>query len=182
VADPTWNRFRAEALADWVNQDAAAFRSVAGEGAFVAVDYLETAGADMRNRNGDSATFLARLTAATIVQVNWHWHLGTRSTNHVAYRNVRSVMEKMKRPWAIAEHMTLNGSDFRPAEVPALVRSTLRHGTRLGWEFVNVAPGSRDRFALYNDDWSPKPLIAEVDNHWERWMDEARSADRNGSR
>ena len=174
VNHPTWNRFRAEALADWVNGDAAAFRSVAGADAYVAVDYLETGGGEMRNRNGDSVAFLTQLTAATVVQVNWHWHLGTRSTNHVAYRNVRAAMAKTRRQWAICEHMTLNGSDFRPAEVAHLLRSTLRHGTRIGWEFVNVAPSSGDPFALYNDDWSPKPLMAEVDRRWEQWLNEVR--------
>ena len=38
--DPTWNRFRAESLADWVNGDAAAFREAAGRDALVAVDFL----------------------------------------------------------------------------------------------------------------------------------------------
>ena len=27
-------------------------------------------------------------------------------------------------------------------------------------------------FALYNDDWSPKPLIAVVDEQWENWLKE----------
>jgi hypothetical protein len=171
VNDPTWNRFRAESLSDWVGEDAAAFRSVAGRGAYVAVDYLETGGPEMRNRNGDSRIFLEHLRGITVIQVNWHWHLGTRRTNEVAYRNVRAAIDK-GRQWAVSEHMTLNGSDFRPAEASALLRSTLRNGSGLGWEFVNVGPGTRDPFTVYNDDWSPKPLIAEVDNHWAEWMRE----------
>ena len=68
--------------------------------------------------------------------------------------------------------MTLNGSDYQPADVPAILRSALAEGTGFGWEFVNVAAASGDRFALYHDDWSPKPLMAEVDDHWPRWQEE----------
>lgn len=182
VKDPTWNRFRAEALADWVSEDAAAFRSVAGPDAYVAADYLETAGPEMANRNGDSRVFLERLRGINVIQVNWHWHLGTRRTNEVAYRNVREAMARNHQNWAIAEHMTLNGSDFRPDEVPALLRSTLRNGTGLGWEFLNAAPSSADPFSIYNDDWSPKPLIAEVDNHWAEWMREVEAMPAPGKR
>lgn len=173
IHHPTWNRFRAEALADWVSEDAASFRSVAGADAYVAMDYLETAGPEMPNRNGDSRIFLEHLRGISVVQVNWHWHLVTRSTNEVAYRNLREVMAKGGRDWAISEHMTLNGSDFRPEEVPALLRSTLKNGTGLGWEFVNVCASSADPFSLYRDDWSAKPLMAQVDDHWTEWVREA---------
>lgn len=180
VKNPVWNRFRAEALADWVNGDAAAFRSVAGKDAYVAVDYLETAAPDMMFRNGDSIAFLMQLDSANVIQVNWHWHLGLRNTNEVAYRNVRQVMQRTGRDWAIMEHMTLNGSDFKPAEVADLLRSTLRNGTCLGWEFVDTAPHSTNSFCHYNDDWTPKPLIAEVDNRWEEWVEEIRAEAESG--
>ncbi|MBN2308534.1 MAG: beta-galactosidase [Candidatus Hydrogenedentes bacterium] len=169
--DPVWSRFRAEALADWVNGDAAAFRRVAGEDAWIAVDYLETGGPEMPNRNGDSMTFLERLTGVNILQVNWHWHVGRRAPNEVAYRNVAAI----GRDWAVAEHMTLNGSDYRPEEVPAMLRNTLERGTRFGWEFVNLGPGTNAPFSLYNDDWTPKPLMAEVDGRWDAWMAEVRA-------
>ncbi|HSV72305.1 MAG TPA: beta-galactosidase [Chthonomonadales bacterium] len=181
VRDATWNRFRAEALAEWVNGDAAAFRSVAGRDAYIAVDYLETAGPEMVFRNGDSLVFLENLTSATVIQVNWHWHLGTRSPNELAYRNLREVMARTRRRWAISEHMTLNGSDFQPQEVPALLRATLERGSLLGWEFVSVGPNTADPFSLYRDDWSPKPLIAEVDDRWDSWMQEVRAAWRRRS-
>jgi len=71
--------------------------------------------------------------------------------------------------------MTLNGSDFRPKDVGDILRSTFVHGTRFGWEFVSVSRSTGDKFALYNDDWSPKPLIAEVDNKWDAWIDAVRS-------
>jgi len=77
---PVWLRFRAESLADWVNQDAAAFRAVAGRDAYIAVDYLETCGSEMPRRNGNSVQFLEALTSADIIQpkplmaeVDDHW-------------------------------------------------------------------------------------------------------------
>lgn len=176
-ASPVWKRFRAESLADWVNGDAAAFRDVAGPDAWIAVDYLETCGDDMANRNGDSVLFLERLTCANIVQVNWSWNLAARSPNLCAYRNVHEVMKRTGRDWAVSEHMTLNGSDFGPAEVPAILRNTLRNGTHFGWEFVSLSPATDNSFALYNDDWSPKPTIAVVDEQWDRWMDERKNAE-----
>jgi hypothetical protein len=171
IKHPVWNRFRAEALAGWINGDMAAYREVAGEDAWVAVDYLETGGPEMPNRLGDSLTFLKALGDVNILQVNWHWHNGTRSPNMVAYDNVR----KANRDWAVSEHMTLNGSDYRPEEVEAMLLNTLRQGTRFGWDFVNLLPSSSDPFTLYNDDWSPKPLIAEVDGRWEYWMEQVRA-------
>lgn len=172
LAHPVWLRFRAESLADWVNKDAAAFRAAAGQDAYVAVDYLETCAGNMPRRTGNSVRFLESLTGADIIQVNWHWHLGKREGNACAYANVRDVMRRMKRPWAISEHMTLNGSDFKPEDVPALLRHALAEGTGYGWEFVNVAASTRAAFALYNDDWTPKPLMAEVDDHWPAWLAE----------
>lgn len=174
---PIWNQFRAEALADWVNQDAAEYRAVAGPQAYVAVDYLETDGPEMANRNGDSLMFLRHLTSADIIQVNWHWSLTTRGPNYGAYRNVWQVMGETGRRWAVTEHMTLNGSDYTPKEVAPMLENTLVHGTRFGWEFVNVAPKSKDSFALYKNDWSPKPLIAVVDQNWEYWLHRVREVE-----
>jgi len=170
--DPVWLRFRAESLAAWVSGDAAAFRAVAGADAYVAVDYLETSGPEMSRRNGDSVRFLTAIEGANIIQVNWHWHLGNRAPHRAAYANVRQVMATTGRDWAVAEHMTLNGSDYRPDEAAAMLRNALASGTGYGWEFVNVAPASGDPFSLYQDDWSPKPLIAVVDDHWDDWQKE----------
>ncbi|MBA3846359.1 MAG: beta-galactosidase [Planctomycetes bacterium] len=181
--DPVWNRFRALALAAWVSGDAKAFRDAGGTG-FVAIDYLETGGGEMRFRNGDSLSFLTALTGVDIIQVNWHWHLASRAANAVAYDTVTAAeAERAKatpapRPWAVMEHMTLNGQDYRPDEVAAMLRNTLARGTLLGWEFVNVAPRSADAFACYHDDWSPKPLIAEVDGKWPQWLAEIEIAAR----
>ena len=171
-SDPIWLRFRAESLADWVNGDAAAFRDVAGADAYIAVDYLETGNATMPRRNGDSVRFLEAVTCADIIQVNRHWRTDLKGPNECAYRTVWDVKERLGRPWAISEHMTLNGSDYDPADVPAMLRNALAQGTGFGWEFVNVAASSGAKFALYNDDWSPKPLMAAVDDHWPQWQQE----------
>jgi hypothetical protein len=175
LEDPTWNRFRAEWLAAWVNGDADAFRGVAGDDIYIAVDYLETCGPDMRNRNGDSLTFLRYLTSANIIQVNWHWHVAQRAPNQCAYDNVRRIMKETGRDWAITEHMTFNGSDYAPHFAEDMLRNTLRQGTQFGWEFTNVAP-SDEPFSLYNPDWSPKPLIKIVDDRWDLWIQEIRAA------
>ncbi|MCE9632063.1 MAG: beta-galactosidase [Planctomycetia bacterium] len=171
-ADPVWLRFRAESLADWVNGDAAAFRAAAGADAYVAVDYLETCDSSMPRRNGNSVRFLESLTCADIIQVNWHWRSGKQTANVCAYHNVRDVMQRLGREWAVTEHMTLNGSDYKPEQVPGILRSTLAQGTGFGWEFVNLSASARDPFSLYNDDWSPKPLMAEVDTPWTQWQQE----------
>jgi hypothetical protein len=176
LADPAWNRFRAEWLADWVNGDAAAYRDVAGKDAHVAVDYLETCGKDMRNRNGDSMTFLRHLTAPNILQVNWTWRVRERKPNQCAYDHVKQVMRETGRDWAVTEHMTINGSDYRTEDMPALLRNTIRQGSGFGWEFVSVTPDSKSNFACYNSDWSPKAQIRVVDENWDRWMAEMRAA------
>jgi hypothetical protein len=174
VADAVWNRFRAEWLAEWVNEDAAVFRGVAGEGAYVAVDYLETCGEEMRNRNGDSRTFLRALTSANIIQVNWHWHVSKRSPNQCAYDNVRLVMREMGREWAITEHMTINGSDYRVDDMEPLLLNTIEQGTGFGWEFTNVA-ASAEAFSVYDEAWRPKAQMAVVDEQWERWQEAVRA-------
>lgn len=171
LEDPLWLRFRAESLADWVNQDAQVYRDVAGDQAYIAVDYLETDGDEMPQRNGDSRLFLRNLTAADIIQVNWHWNLATKSTNLAAYQNVKEIAEQTGRDWVVTEHMTMNPVDFRdPDKVPAILESTLEHGSLFGWEFVNVKPSTEDPFAMYFDDWSPKPVMAAVDERWGHWQ------------
>jgi hypothetical protein len=166
----TWLRFRAESLANWVNENAAAFRAVAGKDAYIAVNYLETCGDEMPRRYGNSLRFLEELTGADIIQLNCHRHHEKQSPNACAYRNVKDAMKRKNRSWAISEHMTLNGSDYKPENVPAILRSALAEGTGFGWEFVNVSASSKDPFALYNDDWSPKPVMAELDSRWSEWL------------
>ena len=79
----------------------------------------------------------------------------------------------LKRDWSITEHMTFNGSDFvsfKNSELEAILENTLIQGTRFGWEFVSVTNNSNSNFSLYNNDWSPKPVIKFVDEYWGYWL------------
>jgi hypothetical protein len=172
VADKHWNCFRAQSLARWVNEDAAAFQAVAGKDACIAVDYLETCGPDMRNRNGDSLTFLRELTCASIIQVNWHWNANLHQPNTCAYKNIRQVMRETNRDWAITEHMTINGTDYVPEDMENLLRNTIRNSTQFGWEFVDVSP--KGEFSVYGENWQPKPTMKVVDDRWVEWLKEIR--------
>ena len=168
--DPQWNRFRAYSLASWVNGDARAIRSIVGDNALIAVDYLETGGTEMYRRNGDSMTFLRGLDRVDILQCNWHWQNATHRPFDLAYDNARSLITA--KGWAIAEHMTLNGR-FPAADTERVLQHTLAAGNRLGWEVVNARPSSGDRFATYNTDWSPKPMVAPLDQNHALWMSRA---------
>ena len=184
----TWNRFRAEWLANWINGDAQAFRDVAGEDAWIAVDYLDADECTMSRRCGDPITFLRHLTAPNIIQVNWTWHIQDRKPNLKAHRRVRQVMEETGRDWAITEHMTINGTDYYPHEMEALLRNTIEQSTHFGWEFVDIVADRDDpkvpegtvrpgafkpiHFSVYGPDWKPKPSMAVVDDNWDSWMAE----------
>lgn len=185
--DPVWNQFRAEWLAHWVNGDAAAFRQATGPDAWVACDYLDAEEDTMVKRCGHPETFLQGLSGIDILQVNWTWHYHDRCPNLKAYHRVRKVMEERGREWAVTEHMTINGTDYRQEEMDALLRNTLENGSCFGWEFVDVAadsdspsvpagevlPGSYKpaHFSVYDADWRPIPPMAEVDERWDEWME-----------
>ena len=82
-------------------------------------------------------------------------------------------MRGKKNDWAISEHMTFNGSDFlhfSEFELKNILENTLKQGTRFGWEFVSVIPERSDSFSLYNNDWSPKRVMAFVDDYWGYWL------------
>ena len=178
VENEDWNVFRAQFLADWVNGDAAAFREVAGEDAYIAVDYLDAEENSMKKRLGNPEAFLAHLTAPNIIQVNWTWFFPSNSPNQKAYDRVREASKTYGRDWAITEHMTFNGSDFShysEDELRQILLNTLMQDTRFGWEFVSVGASTAGSFSLYNDDWTPKPVIAVVDRHWDEWMAKVRA-------
>jgi hypothetical protein len=186
ICDPVWNRFRAEWLAAWVCGDAAAFRAGAGDDVWVASEYLDADEPSMLARCGDPVVFLTGLETIDIIQVNWHWHLGTRAPNLKAYQRVKNAMELTGRDWAITEHMTINGTDYRFEEMHELLVSTIRNGTQFGWEFVDIAadPDGPDiaegsvrlgdfkpaHFSVYDRDWNPKPAMSMVDDNWDYWM------------
>lgn len=168
-----WNKFRAQFLAKWVNDDATAYREIAGEGAYVAVDYLDAGVTEQIRRDGDPIEFLTHLTAPNIIQINWTWYFPTNSINQKAYDRVWGVINNTDRDWAVAEHMTFNGSDFTRYSqqyLEAILINTLNQGTRFGWEFVTVSNDSKGSFSLYNDDWSPKSVIKLVDDNWGYWL------------
>ena len=172
IKNPTWNKFRAQSLAAWVNSEAEAYRSVAGSSAYVAVDYLDAIESVQMNRVGDPIEFLTHLTSPNIIQVNWHWHLGTKSPNQKAYDRVWQVKNSTQRDWAITEHMTFNGSDYDYSDnyLKKVLSNTLYQGTRFGWEFVNVINRTTDDFCVYNDNWTPKNTIKMVDQNWGYWL------------
>lgn len=173
VKNKTWNLFRAQFLAKWVNDDAAAYREIAGEKAYVAVDYLDANEKEQMARDGDPVEFLTHLTGVDIIQVNWTWYFPSNSPNQKAYDRVHQVNEATGRNWAVTEHMTFNGSDFvnySNDELHKILENTLQQGTRFGWEFVSVTNSSKGSFSLYNDDWSPKRVIEYVDRYWGYWL------------
>lgn len=172
VSNPVWNKFRAQYLASWVNGDAEAIRSVAGKDARIAVDYLDAGESSMMLRCGIPEEFLRSLTCANIIQVNWHWYFPERKPNDKAYERVHKIMAETGRDWAITEHMTFNGSDygFSTEVLDAVLENTLHQGTRFGWDFTNTFNRNTDAFSLYNNDWSPKRTIKNVDDNWGYWM------------
>ncbi len=179
MENETWNKFRAQFLAKWVNEDAAAYREIAGEDAYVAVDYLDAGEYVQVNRDGNPLEFLTALTSPCIIQVNWTWYFPTNTPNQKAYDRVRQVISETGRDWCISEHMTFNGSDFNgysTTQLENILENTLKNGTQLGWEFTNVLNNSTGSFDLYNDDWSPKRVISLVDNYWGYWMEKVEAA------
>lgn len=173
VTNDIWNKFRAQFLAKWVNDDAAAYREIAGEKAYIAVDYLDANEEEQYLRMGDPVEFLTHLTAANIIQVNWTWYFPDNKPNQKAYDRVHQVKRTTGRDWAITEHMTFNGSDFvnfRDSELEKILENTLSQGTRFGWEFVSVTNDTSGSFSLYNNDWSPKRVIKFVDQYWGYWL------------
>ena len=178
--DATWNRFRAQALAAWIDGDAAAIRSVVGAQALIAVDYVETgtqndaAGKPMWHRNGDSMTFLNALSGASILQVNWHWYPPTHTPFDVGYDNARSLQGA--KGWAISEHQTIAGEWFTGQDVPALLDHSLAEGNRFGWEIVDFANSDRYQMPIYHDDWTPKPQVAGFDCAHDEYMGKAYAA------
>jgi hypothetical protein len=173
IENKTWNKFRAQFLAKWVNGDAAAYREVAGQNSYVAVDFLDAEESTTRSRNGDPVEFLSHLTAPNIIQVNWHWYFPSNEPNQKAYDRVWGVMRDKERDWAVSEHMTFNGTDFNrytDEELKKILLNTLKQGTRFGWEFVSVGNGGS--FSLYGEEWKPKRVMKMVDENWDYWLNE----------
>lgn len=175
VKNETWNKFRAQWLAEWINGDIEAYRSVAGPDAYVGVDYLDASEASQIRRTGEPLEFLKHITGHNVImQVNWHWNFIDDMPNQKAYDRVWEISEKYGKNWVISEHMTMNGKDYNKYDddqLREIMENTLEQGTRFGWEFVHVTNRSHDEFSMYNDDWSPKRVIKFVDDHWGYWLD-----------
>ena len=183
IKNPVWNKFRAQFLAKWVNDDANAYREIAGEKAYIAVDYLDAREDIQYLRMGDPIEFLTHLACANIIQVNWSWYFPGNRPNQKAYDRVWQVIRENNRDWAVTEHMTFNGSDFvnyGSSQLEKILENTLSQGTRFGWEFVTISPDSGDSFSLYNDDWTPKRVMAVVDDNWGYWVQKAREQESRG--
>lgn len=186
IHDPCWNLFRSHWLADWVNNDARAYREGFGEKpVWIASDYLDANEKTMDARLGNPMNFLLHLVEPDILQVNWTWHFDDRVPNAKAYARVHEIMNATNRDWVITEHMTINGTDYHPHEMEALLTNTIENSTNFGWEFVDIAVDNVDpsqegvvvagsfkplNFSVYNNDWSPKPSMAYVDERWSEWM------------
>ncbi|MEM9445618.1 MAG: hypothetical protein AAGA18_09730 [Verrucomicrobiota bacterium] len=187
MRDPIWNKFRAQNLAKWVNEDAQAYRDIVGEDAWIATDYLDAIEETMIQRCGDPLEFLRYLTGPNILQVNWTWHNFDRKPHMQAYNRVHQIMKETGRDWAVAEHMTINGTDYHAEDMNGLLENTLKNGTCLGWEFVDVCadldspdvkegvvePGNFKpaHFTVYDKDWNPIPTMAVVENNWDKWLE-----------
>ncbi len=173
IEDPIWNKFRAQFLAEWINADAEAFREIAGKNAYIAVDYLDADEHSMIKRNGNPEEFLANINGANIIQINWTWYFPEDKPNQKAYDRVHAANKKFNKNWAIAEHMTFNGSDFNhfsESRLNDILNNTLKQGNKFGWEFVSIENSTKGTFSMYNDDWSPKKPMGVVDHNWQSWL------------
>jgi hypothetical protein len=185
----SWNIFRAQSLAQWINGDSKALRAGAAKEhrLWLAADYLDAEEHTMRQRCGDPIELLRNMSETDIVQVNWAWCNIRRATNTKAYDRIKEVMEETGRDWVVTEHMTINGADYFEKEMEALLESSLKNGTCFGWEFVDIAadrdspdtqpndilPGDfkPQHFSVYDANWDAKPPMAIVEDNWERWME-----------
>src|SRR5690606_9379193 len=173
IEDPIWNKFRAQFLANWINEDIEAFREIAGKNAYCAVDYLDADEGSMIKRNGNPEEFLANINSANIIQINWSWYFPDDKPNQKAYDRVHSINKKYNKNWTIAEHMTFNGSDFNhfsKERLNEILLNTLAQGNKFGWEFVSIENSTQGSFSMYNDDWSPKKPMSVVDDNWDNWL------------
>jgi hypothetical protein len=191
MESPVWNRFRAQYLANWVNGDAKALKAGAnGADLWIATDYLDAEEETVVRRLGDPIEFLRHLREVDIVQVNWSWCNINRRPNSKAYARVHEINKSEAKKWVIAEHMTINGTDYYPEDIEGLLLNTLANGTRFGWEFVDIGPDQDDpqtqpnevlpgdfkpqHFCLYDANWEPKATMAVVESQWDRWMEIAK--------
>lgn len=161
----TWLDFRAHALAQWVNGDVQTIRNVAGEQALVAVDFLTHDQGTITKMHGRSELF-ADLVETNIWKINFHWTYG--GPWNAGYNMLMPLARRKNQ--ALAEHMDINGEMFEGQPMDLVLKNTLDKGNRFGWETMNVQNLTGNHFTVYNDDWSPKPEMKELDTHNEQWL------------
>lgn len=157
--DTQWNLFRAEELADWIDGDALAVRSIVPD-ALISVDYLEDGPSSIVERRGNATRFLEKLDEANIINVVWHYGYGCPKRCDFVYDRVNEYAPEKN--WAISEHMTVNG-DLVDEDITDLLDHTIEKGNTFGWNFVNASPSTANGFTVYNDDFSPKGNMGFID-------------------
>src|SRR5690606_6548861 len=170
--DSSFQRFRGEILGRWVSGDIAAIRAVAPL-VYVAVDYNGRFDDERRLRTGEPDSFLDAIDDADIIQIAPHAPAWTSRS----WDDVARVNERTGKGWAVLEHMTANGGfPEDDGAMRAILENTLRRGTRLGWEFVNVAADREgDPFAPYFAD-GESPVLDIIDGErWRAWLERIRA-------
>ncbi|GMU20746.1 MAG: hypothetical protein AMXMBFR13_08420 [Phycisphaerae bacterium] len=160
--------FRAEALAEWVNGDAAVVRKVVPD-VFIAMDYNGRFDDRHDLRLGSRRRFLEHLMGVDIIQIAPHT---PEPWGAASWDDVNEVNRRSGRRWAITEHMTATGSwGHDNAEMTAILENTLARGTRFGWEFVNAGNRhERDEFHVYRQDWTSPCLDIIEGDKWPAWQ------------
>jgi len=175
-----WQAWRASVMAGWIEGDIQTIRNSVGEQALVAVDVLDVNDSDYRLA-ADSDRSLAggpsrifRTINPNIYKVNWTWLLGTCESWDRGYNLCVPIAAANNR--AISEHMTLNNADFSPEDVDPILKNTLAKGNRFGWWLCAWANVGNNVGYLYNNDWSPKPVIKVLDDHRDDYLRLARAS------
>ena len=168
IGNPIFNKFRGQALGQWVTGDIQAIHSVVPT-VYIAVDYNGRFDDPNNIRVGDHEAFLRAIEGADIIQIAAHcpkpW--GSSSWDEVTH-----VSQLTRRAWAISEHMTATGASAEDDDtLTQILDNTLQRGTRWGWELVKAANlRPQDGFALYNKDWTGPILDVIEGQNWDKWL------------
>lgn len=179
----TWNRFRAFALADYINWEAAAIREGITENlsrnerwrgkaqelasrAIVGADVLDTSSHEdpkhMIRVLGNLDQYVQNLKGINLIQVNWHWRVK-------ALPQVYTTVKKYHPSAAISEQMSYEPSytDFG-GDTSQWANNIFNNSTNFGMEFFHPRPVTNDNmftkypstysnsWAVYDNNWNPK--------------------------
>lgn len=167
IGNAVFNVFRGDALGRWISGDIAAVREAAPD-VYAAVDYNGRFDDPQRVRTGDPDALLAAIEGADVIQVAPHAPPWTSAS----WDDVRRANARLKRGWAVTEHMTAAGGfPADDKEMAAILDNTLARGTRWGWEFVDVDNRyPDDPFDLYTKDWTSPVLDVIEGPNWDAWL------------